>query len=81
MRQPQGEVMSMQRIALSALAVALAGCVSTSNIDLSKVEPACGQQCSTNYSACGQNFTFFPIMQQNACVDALRLCAQACPAR
>lgn len=60
---------------------ALAGCASTTNIDLSKVEPACGQKCSANYSGCGQGFQMFPIMVQHQCVDALRICAQSCPAR
>ena len=63
------------------LTLALAGCASTSDIDLSKVESQCGQQCSAAYSDCLGKFTLFPIHQQNVCTSALRLCAQTCPAR
>jgi hypothetical protein len=59
----------------------LAGCASTKDIDLSKVDPQCGQTCSANYSNCVSKFTFFPLEVQHQCTDALRLCAQACPAR
>lgn len=59
----------------------LAGCASTSNIDLSKVESACGQTCSANYSECLSKFTFFPLQAQHQCTDALKLCAQSCPPR
>lgn len=59
----------------------LAGCASTSNIDLSKVDSACGQTCSANYSQCVSKFTFFPLETQHQCTDALKLCAQSCPAR
>ena len=59
----------------------LAGCASTTEIDLSKVESACGQACSAKYADCGQGFSMFPIMRQHQCVDALRVCAQSCPAR
>jgi hypothetical protein len=72
----------MIKTALSfTAAVALAGCASTKDVDLSKLEPACGQTCSTNYSTCVSRFTFFPLETQHQCTDALKLCAQACPAR
>lgn len=54
----------------------LTSCASTSDIDLSKVNSACGQSCSQRYSECVSKFTFFPIMVQNECTDALRLCAR-----
>jgi hypothetical protein len=59
----------------------VAGCASTKNIDLSKVEPACGQGCSANYSTCVSKFTFFPLETQHQCTTALGLCAQSCPPR
>ena len=65
----------------AAAVVALAGCASTSNIDMKQVESECGQKCSSNYSSCGKQFTLFPIMAQRQCADALQLCVQACPAR
>lgn len=64
-----------------AFALMLCGCASTKDIDLSKSEPACASTCSTNYSSCVGKFSVFPIHQQNVCTDALRLCAQSCPAR
>jgi len=66
---------------LPLLLWALAGCASTSDIDLSKVETSCGQTCSKSYSECLGKFTFFPIQLQHQCTDALRLCAQSCPPR
>jgi hypothetical protein len=71
----------MKRIYSWALALLLAGCASTSDIDLSKVESTCGQACSARYSECVSKFTFFPIQVQHQCTDALRLCAQSCPSR
>jgi hypothetical protein len=68
------------KIALLIMLV-LAGCESTSDIDLSKAEPQCAQTCSANYSTCLGRFTFFPIQAQHQCTDALRICAQACPPR
>ena len=67
-------------LAVAALTV-VAGCASTRDIDLSKVEPQCGQTCSANYSTCVSKFTFFPLETQHQCTDALRLCAQSCPPR
>jgi hypothetical protein len=67
--------------AIVALAFALNGCASTKNIDLSKVDSQCGQSCSAKYSDCISRFTFFPLETQHQCTDALKLCAQSCPAR
>jgi hypothetical protein len=72
----------MQRIAtIAILLAALAGCASTADIDLTKVEPACGHSCSTDYSQCLGQFTIFPIQAQHQCTEALRLCVQTCPPR
>lgn len=70
----------MKAILLPGILV-LAGCASTKDIDLSKVESTCGQTCSANYSECVGKFTFFPIMVQRECTAAMRLCAQSCPPR
>jgi len=67
--------------AVTALALALSGCASTADIDMTKVEPACGHSCSTDYSQCLSQFTIFPIQAQHQCTDALRLCVQSCPPR
>lgn len=66
---------------LATTALLLAGCASTSSIDMTKVESKCGQTCSASYSECLGKFTFFPIMAQNQCTDAMKLCAQSCPPR
>jgi hypothetical protein len=59
----------------------LAGCASVADIDTSKMDPACAQSCTTNYSECLGKFTLFPLMAQHQCTDAMHLCAAACPAR
>lgn len=66
---------------LALLVAALAGCASAADINVSKVEPKCGQTCAANHSECLAHFSLFPIAQNNACVDALRFCVQSCPAR
>lgn len=74
----------MQRkraITLALTMIAVAGCASTKDIDLSKVESSCGQACSANYSNCLSGFTMFPIQRQHECTSALRVCAKACPSR
>jgi hypothetical protein len=71
----------MKSAILGTVLVVLAGCASTKDIDLSKVESGCGQSCSVHYSDCVSKFTFFPLETQHQCTTALRLCAQSCPAR
>lgn len=71
----------MKAAVVGAILIVLSACASTKGIDLSKVEPQCGQTCSANYSECVSKFTFFPLQTQHQCTDALKLCAQACPAR
>lgn len=72
----------LQSVGTSLLfAAMLSACASTADIDTSKAEPACGQRCSSTYSECLGKFTFFPIMMQHQCTDAMRLCVNACPAR
>jgi hypothetical protein len=66
---------------LLLLAVFLAGCARTADIDTSKVDPDCAHSCSANYSECLGKFTLFPLMAQHQCTDAMKLCVQACPAR
>lgn len=66
---------------LLLLTLLLAGCASTADIDMSKVDPDCAHSCSANYSECLGKFTLFPIQAQHQCTDAMRLCVQACPTR
>ncbi len=56
----------------------LSGCASVSDIDFSKADPACAQQCTDTYSRCVSGFTMFPIMQQHQCTDAYKGCVQVC---
>jgi hypothetical protein len=66
-----------------AIVFALAGCASTKDVDLSKLEPQCGQKCAASYQECTNRpgFILFPIEVHNQCVGSLKLCASACPAR
>lgn len=64
-----------------ALALLLAGCASTADIDLSKLERGCANGCAKSYSECLGRFSLTPIHAQNVCTDALKLCAQTCPVR
>lgn len=69
----------LKKIAISfAFVTILIGCASTSDIDFSKADPACAQQCTNTYSSCVSKFTMFPIMQQHQCTDAYKLCVQTC---
>ena len=74
----------MRRLtSLLLVAVVVAGCASTKDVDLSKVEPQCGQKCAASYQECTNRpgFILFPIEVHNQCVGSLKLCASACPAR
>ena len=71
----------IKTIIVGSTLLLLAACASTKDIDLSKVESHCGQTCSANYSECLSRFTFFPLQGQHQCTAAMKLCAQACPAR
>lgn len=73
--------MKIRTILLLAAALSFSGCVSTADVDLSKVETGCGQTCSANYSSCTGRFSFTPLLQQSGCADAFRACAKSCPAR
>jgi hypothetical protein len=66
---------------IAAATLIFSGCASTADIDMSRVESQCGRACTANYSECLDGFTLFPIMAQHECTDALRLCAQSCPAK
>lgn len=66
--------------ALLGVLVILGGCANTAtDIDFSKADPDCAQKCHANYSTCLSAFMFFPIVQQNQCVDGLKACAASCP--
>ena len=76
------ESFKMKLLTISLVAcLALAGCASPSEVDLSKSETSCAQKCSANLSTCLSAFTIFPIMQNNQCVDGLKSCASACPVK
>lgn len=69
------------RLAAVMAASLIAGCASTADINTSQAEAQCAERCSSTYSECLGKFTFFPIMLQHQCTDAMRLCVNACPAR
>lgn len=63
------------------MAILLGGCASTADIDFSKADNACLQQCNKGYSDCMTPFTFFPIQTQHQCTDVLRVCVKTCPVK
>lgn len=66
------------RLAAFLFPILILGCASTSDIDFSKADPVCAQQCTDTYSSCVSRFTMFPIMQQHQCTDAYKMCVQTC---
>lgn len=59
----------------------ISACASTADIDFSKADNACLQQCNKGYSDCMTPFTFFPIQTQHQCTDVLRVCVKTCPVK
>ncbi len=65
-------------------AVALTGCAySIKDIDVTKVEPECGRQCTTTYSSCVQGGPIIGSKMETlrACREAYAACVQTCPAK
>jgi len=61
--------------------LALAGCQSISDIDLSAKDPDCTQVCLSRHQLCDSRITLMPIRKHNDCADNLRYCVQDCPAK
>jgi hypothetical protein len=60
------------------------GCAySITDIDISKSEPSCVRQCSTNYSSCVShgNQIGFKTETLRACRESYAVCVQTCPAK
>lgn len=70
----------MKRLTIAAAIMALTGCVSAPDLDLSKVDSACSQRCSSEYSTCTTGFKLFPLVAQAHCNESLKVCASTCPA-
>ncbi|SPB16100.1 hypothetical protein NOV72_03299 [Caballeronia novacaledonica] len=70
----------MKRITIAAAITVLTGCVSAPDLDLSKVDSACSQRCSSEYSSCTTGFKLFPLVAQAHCNESLKVCAATCPA-
>jgi hypothetical protein len=67
-------------VSLGALLI-LAGCASAAKVDTSKAEPQCAQTCTHDYTSCVSKFSLFPAAHKSACVDGLKACVAACPAK
>ena len=60
----------------------LAGCVSISDIDVSKSEPNCARECTIAYSSCISAPTVgTPSVLYYQCKEAFKVCIQTCPAK
>ena len=65
-------------------ALLISGCAySITDIDVSKSEPTCVRQCSTNYSSCVSqgNQIGFKTETLRACREAYAVCVQTCPTK
>ena len=74
----------MKNISTLFLALITCGCAySITDIDISKSEPTCVRQCSTNYSSCVSqgNQIGFKTETLRACRDAYAVCVQTCPTK
>lgn len=69
--------------ALYLAAALCAGCVSIADVDMSRAETFCAQQCSQNYSYCvAPSGAVVPRAINNyQCKQALEGCIRACPPR
>jgi hypothetical protein len=69
----------MKRLIIAAAILVLTGCVSAPDLDLSKVDSACSQRCSSEYSNCTAGFKLFPLVAQAHCNESLKVCIASCP--
>ena len=65
----------------TALLLALAGCQSVTDIDVSSKSAPCAVQCQSDHGQCMSGPTMAPIDRNNLCVNAMRACIRACPAK
>ena len=74
----------MKRFGYLLFAILVAGCAySITDIEVSKSEPVCVRQCSTNYSSCVSqgNQIGFKTETLRACRESYAVCVQTCPAK
>ncbi len=74
----------MKKLYCLLLALLIVGCAySITDIDVSKSEPSCVRQCSTNYSSCVSqgNQIGFKTETLRACRESYAVCIQTCPAK
>jgi hypothetical protein len=70
-------------ILLLTIGIVTACAYSITDIDISKSEPNCVRQCSTNYSSCVSqgNQIGFKTETLRACRESYAVCVQTCPAK
>ncbi|MEZ2349451.1 SHOCT domain-containing protein [Caballeronia sp. RCC_10] len=68
----------MKYLVLAGLVAALGGCVSAPELDLTNVDHACSQRCSSEYSRCTTGFKLFPLVEQAHCNESLKVCVSTC---
>lgn len=70
----------MRRTALLVACAALEGCVSISDVDMSKAEPSCARECTGRYSMCiSAPAIGTPTALFYQCKQALSACVGTCP--
>ncbi len=76
--------MNTRMLLLSLVSLALTGCAySIKEVDVSKAEPECVRECTSDYSSCVSqgNQVGFKTETLRACRDAYEICISACPAK
>lgn len=71
-------------LTLSIIFSVLVGCsYSIKDIDVSKSEPSCVRECSSNYSSCVSqgNQVGFKTETLRACKESYSVCINTCPAK
>ena len=70
-------------ILLLTIGIVTACAYSITDIDVSKSEPVCVRQCSTNYSSCVSqgNQIGFKTETLRACRESYAVCVQTCPTK
>lgn len=70
-----------KRAVVIALTALLAGCVSLSDIDVSKYEQTCARQCTSEYSRCVSGLQMTATATYYQCKQGMSVCLQTCPPR
>jgi len=71
----------MIKLMVLMVSVGLVACASAAKVDMSKAETKCAQACTHDHATCVSKFSIFIAVHKSQCVDALKACVAACPAK